>query len=267
MALTGFDAEQLEVWEASNPLQKWDGQEVLCLKHDRRWSVSRGKLSELPGWVLERCTARRIPACYRTGVWFCSGRETTAGSQSAPFGGRGALVRVGFCKEDLEIIEILSASSDFHPLPAHPWQTHIYLYSLLSPCPWWYRESQTALILYTCPMTPEGETVCLSLELWKHGENEVKYNVLGSCSLMVQISTASINSISSADPGDINIGESLTLSCVAACGRLFKREIFHPTPPPPFFHRILKNAKKKVVSLWVKVLEPNISCTDCQSAS
>lgn len=68
-------------------------------------------------------------------------------------------------------------------------------------------------------MTPEGEAVCLSLELWKHEENEFKCSVLGSCSLTVQISTASINSISSADPGVINIGESLTLSTVAARGR------------------------------------------------
>lgn len=107
MALTGFDAEHLEGWAASNCLQK-DGQKVLCLQQDGRWSVSRDKLSELLGWswigwVLERCTAKRILVCYsRTGEWFCSGTETTAGSQSAPFGGRGALVGMGWvrcCRE------------------------------------------------------------------------------------------------------------------------------------------------------------------------
>lgn len=82
-------------------------------------------------------------------------------------------------------------------------------------------------------MTLEGEAVCLSLELWKHGENEFKYNVLGSCSLMMQINTASINSISSADPGVINIGESRSELC-GSMWKIFKRAIFH-TPSTPGF--------------------------------
>lgn len=111
-------------------------------------------------------------------------------------------------------------------------------------------------------MTPEGEAVCLSLELWKHEENEFKCNVLRSCSLTVQISTASINSVSSADPGVTNIGESLALSTMAACRRIEKSNFPHPWVFIEF-QIMLKN----VASLWVKVLEPNISCTDCQSAS
>lgn len=69
MALTGFDAEQLEGWAASKPLWRWDGQKVLCLKQGSRSSVSRDRLSELLDWVLEGCTGKRIPASYsRAGV-------------------------------------------------------------------------------------------------------------------------------------------------------------------------------------------------------
>lgn len=83
-------------------------------------------------------------------------------------------------------------------------------------------------------MTPEGETVCVSLELWKHGENEFKWNVLRSRSLTVQISTASINSISSTDPGVINIGESLTEHC-GSMQKILKQQFSNH---PPTFHRI-----------------------------
>lgn len=95
-------------------------------------------------------------------------------------------------------------------------------------------------------MTSEGEAVCLSLELWKHGENEFKYNVLWSCSLMVEINYASINSISSADPGVINIGESHALSSVAACRRFLKVQF---STLPPFFIEFKKILKKSCQSL------------------
>lgn len=95
-------------------------------------------------------------------------------------------------------------------------------------------------------MTSEGEAVCLSLELWKHGENEFKYNVLWSCSLMVEINSASINSISSADPGVINIGESHALSSVAACRRFLKVQF---STLPPYFIEFKKILKKSCQSL------------------
>lgn len=121
-------------------------------------------------------------------------------------------------------------------------------------------------------MTPEGETVCVSLELWKHGENEFKWNVLRSRSLTVQISTASINSISSTDPGVINIGESLTEHC-GSMQKILKQQFSNH---PPTFHRI-NNAIRNCQSLgqssgtkyqmyWLTVCileQPPLDSLDC----
>lgn len=196
------------------------------------WSRAAGphflgkNCQELLGWVLERCTGTRIPAsCSRTGVWLllwhrnhsrvlecsiwrkgCLGRDGISGMLQGRSGDHGNTVSIS--RSPSPLLLILDK------------QTHaIYILTSFPVPNGTGRIKQLLFYIPPCPMNPEGEAVFLSLELWKHEKNEFKFSVLGSCSLTVQISTASINSISSADPGVINIGESLAWSTLAASGR------------------------------------------------